>query len=100
MHHIEELQHQFNKLPKTYESLNGTYQHNMDELSNMKAYVDELNLEITILQMKPDLQHCYFDTADINGPWKTPKRESPPSYFDRDPTKSARSTSTRHLTFR
>lgn len=81
--HTEDLQQQLDKLHESHQFLKETYQQNVDELSNMKAYVDELNFEINMLQMKSDAQPGYLDGSESAGAWKTPKLESPPSCFER-----------------
>lgn len=78
--HTEDLQQQLDKLNESHQILQKTYQQNVDELCNMKAYVDELNFEITMLQMEPGSQLGYLDGADGAGAWRTPKVETSPSY--------------------
>ena len=79
--HTEDLQQQLDKLHESHQFLQETYQQNVDELSSMKAYVDDLNFEITMLQMKPGAQQGYFNGAESTVAWKTSKFESPASYY-------------------
>lgn len=78
LRHTEDLQQQLEKLHETHQCLLETYKQNVDELSNMKAYVDELNFEITMLQMRPD----FFDDFESTGAGKAVKFEPRTSYFD------------------
>lgn len=78
--HTEDLQQQLDKLHETHQFLQETYQQNVEELSNMKAYVDELNFEITMLQMKTGPQQGCFEGVDGTAAWRTPKVESSLSY--------------------
>ena len=79
--HTEDLQQQLDKLHESHQFLQETYQQNVDELSSMKAYVDDLNFEITMLQMKPGAQQGYFNGAESTVACKTSKFESPASYY-------------------
>jgi len=73
--HVEDLQQQPDKLHKKNQHLLETNNQTVDELSNMKTYAEELNFEITMLQMRLDLQQGRFDGLEGTGPWKVGKLE-------------------------
>jgi hypothetical protein len=97
--HTEDLQQQLNKLHETHHFLQETYQQNVDELSNMKAYVDELNFEISMLQMKSGAQPGLFEAAEGTGAWKAPKVESNASYSTMRPDEPGASDFSTPLSF-
>ena len=80
--HTEDLQQQIDKLHKTNEHLLEMHNQDVDKLSNMKTYANQLKFEITMAQLQSHLQQGWFDVTESTGAWEGINLEEPPSYFE------------------